>query len=332
MLSLSNNDIVALALAVIQTLRDSFGNPADTEPQMVARLAKNLPRHISEINLESPTKVSAGSVFIHSRPYVTWDSFVRNGNSSVEIGDVLFVRRNVRGGKIVESHALMLQAKKIARLPATPDNVNQWYLYQAWPRFKYTRGVSPKRRQRSRIISEPDMYDAAKFLLIGGPDTGSRMPCASRFHWGHLHYCRIADVYCHYTAQPTTPALSRYRCFACELLEFIAGNAGKIFTEPKSYSRGWDRVIEDLLEDTAKAKTIYMGRAAGTRTPIPRGMHANFLVHPSSEKKVFANPRLEIPEGRGDFGDLPPWPDKLDDGEGDRGISTIEIVIENEIL
>src|SRR5690606_27105866 len=116
--------------------------------------------------------------------------------------------------------ALLLQAKKVKRVPVKPDNANQWHLYEKWPPFTYA-ARSGALQGKSRSIKEPDMYDAAKYLLIGA---GSH-----NLHYDDWPLCwHWPDVCLHHTAQPTTPEISRYKCFAGELMGFLLGNGGKV--------------------------------------------------------------------------------------------------------
>src|SRR5690606_17974527 len=102
------------------------------------------------------------------------------------------------------------------------------------------------------------------------------------------------------------------------------GNAGKVFAKPKPRTRGWDRVIHDLISETAKAITIYAGRAAGKSIPAIRG--SGDLFCSLAEQSVFslpsggnvvANNSSEPPNVSADRKD--------DDNEG--GISVIEFVV-----
>lgn len=323
MISCSLDDMRAIRFAVCRALHNAFKNPAQSEPQLVANLVFEFPGEINQIKLSGTTQISAGGVFVHSRPLVACSSFPKPTPRSVEIGDLLLVRTLVVSKEIKEKRALLLQAKKADNIPAKPDNENQWHLYEKWPRFTYA-ARSGGLTGKTRHIKEPDMYDAAKYLLIGQGPAAYRpyARCVWPFHWlfWEPESCH------HYTAQPTAPEIGRYRCFANELVEFISGNAGKDFVKPRPRTRGWDRVIEDLIAETAKANTIYTGRAKGNAAPAPRGNGVLFfsLAKPTSFS-LFGD---DFSGGTTNSDEPPKVPSEWGGDSDGRGISVIEIVVE----
>lgn len=250
----------------------------------------------------------------------------------------MLIRTLVVHDKVKERRALLLQAKKVDGIPTTPDNKNQWHLYEQWPRFTYA-SRSGDLTGRSRRIKEPDMYDAAKYLLINSS-------AAARYHFeieGPCYwYHGWPEVCMPLTAQPTKPEISRYRCFLNEIVEFLAGNAGKAFDKAMPRTLGWNRVIKDLIDETAKAKTIFMGRAAGGTAKSTRGSGVlycalvnqvdHFLVVGSADpgKDTHSRATDDWPKDGSEGNDIfPPqvpneWPE---DGDGG-GISIIEFVVE----
>lgn len=270
MIFFSPSDMIQISSMVFHALCNAFKDPAQSEPQLVANLVFEFVNETNSLILTGTTQVSTGGVFVHSRPLVACKSFPNDKPKSVEIGDLLLVRTLVVNDEIAERRAFLLQAKKAKRIPTTPDNKNQWHLYEQWPGFTYAAG-SGGLKGKSRRIKEPDIYEAAKYLLIGQGSSRHGGPsncfiCLRSYCCpGCLEICR------HYTAHPTAPEIGHYRCFANELVEFIQGNAGKTFAKPKPWTRGWDRVIQDLIVDTAKAKTVYAARATGQSTPAMRG-------------------------------------------------------------
>lgn len=166
MISCSLGDMIEISSAICRALHSAFKNPAQSEPQLVANLVFEFPGQINNISLSGTTKVSAGGVFVHSRPLVACSSFPKTAPGSVEIGDLLLIRTLVVNKEVKEKRALLLQAKKVDSVPARPDNENQWHLYEKWPRFTYA-ARSGGLKGKTRHVNEPDMYDAAKYLLIG---------------------------------------------------------------------------------------------------------------------------------------------------------------------
>lgn len=334
------HDMALLGGAVAHSLEDAFHNLKPSEPQLVANLVFELPKHVNQLNLSGAAKVKAGGVFVHAQPFVTCASFPAKLPASVEIGDLLLVRTLVINKKVEERRALLLQAKKVNGIPAVPDNANQWHLYEQWPKFTYAAG-SVGLKGKKRHIKEPDMYDAAKYLLIGKDSTKNHWHGMCCVDWQLHRLYHWPGVCIHHTAHPTKSELGRYRCFAGELVEFMAGNAGKVFDKPAWRTRGWNRVIHDLISETAKAKTIFMGRAAGRATKDPRGSGLMFMTsgNPSAFFMVAggggkAGARVggrdceldgEIADG---FNKPPDVPGEWGGGDDGGGISIIEIVVE----
>jgi hypothetical protein len=311
-------------------VHDAFQDRTRVEPQLVANLVSALPKYVNRISFSGPTKMKAGGVFVHAQPFVACASFPDKTKASVEIGDLLLIRTLVVNNKIEERRALLLQAKK-DRIPSTPDNPNQWHLYEQWPRFTYA-AKSGRLTGKKRHINEPDMYEAAKYLLIGDDAARHHRRGMCCVDWPFRWLKHGPDICGHHTAQPTKPHISRYRCFVGELVEFLAGNAGKVFDKPASRTRGWNRVVHDLITETARAKTIFMGRAAQTSIKYPRGsgvlfmalaaQSRHFMVAGGGGAEVFDGTTHEPP-------DVPEhW---LSDSDRDGGgISIIEVVIEDE--
>jgi hypothetical protein len=239
---------------------------------------------------------------------------------SVEIGDLLLIRTLVVNKIIKERRALLLQAKKVKSIPASPGNKNQWHLYEQWPAFTYA-GRSGKLTGKKRHIKEPDMYDAAKYLLIGSG--GVKHPCCKMCCMDCISclFCLYPEICIHQSAQPTRHEISRYRCFANEILEFIAGNAGKVFDKPLPRTRGYNRVIDDLIYETAKAKSKFM-KDKGNST---RGGGILFFTTPTELNEFF---HVAGAGGVGESGKPPDVPEKPEESSDWSGISMIEVVIE----
>jgi hypothetical protein len=232
----------------------------------------------------------------------------------------------VQGGKVVDRRALLLQAKKYKRLPATPDNKNQHHLYSQWPTFEYVRSTN-KLNGKKRHITGSDLYNAAKYLLIGPNPPCCCFPWCEWHHYKNLHYYRHGAL----TAQPSQPELSHYRCFMHEMIEFIMGDAGKSYvTPPPKWTKKWDRVIKDLTEVTAERHSVYMKRASSGVSTM-RGQALAFLPADFPEVSMLSMMRitkvdeLEAMDGPPDVPES--WPQ---DNDGEGGISIIEFVVESE--
>jgi hypothetical protein len=305
----------------------ALSNRTKSEPQLVANLVWEIPRAINTLSSVGGRTIRSGGVFVHAQPFVECSSFPHTKPSSVEIGDLLLLRTEVRGGQVSDRRALLLQAKKVSDFPATPDNANQHHLYATWPPFKYVRSTK-ELNGKERHITGLDLHDASRFLLI--EDQASRCfqyPSC----WCSFHPCR-----CHVmTASPTRPTLCHYRCFLCEFTDFLLGNAGKAFTfPPPGRTRNWDRVIKDMITVTAKRRSVFVGGAAGA-TVKSRGQACALSFLSGDQPATYGN--LHAIWGKGSHqlengNDGPPnvrekWAVENDESGG---ISIIEFIVSNE--
>jgi hypothetical protein len=320
-LNLQPAEYSKLENAVETAISATFSNISKPEPQLIANLAWEFPSAINNLGLKN---ISAGGVFCHQRPHVMYKPFPDPRHKSVEVGDILIIRKLVKRKEIVDTRALLFQAKKIYKLDTQPDNLNQWRLYADWPVFTYT---CPKTLAgKKRHIREPDMYDAAKYLLI----VDGQSAC-EEFAYCHLkhseHCCNIL------TAQPRQPQIGGYQCFIHEILEFIYGNAGKPFETPDPGTRGWNQFIFDQIAATAELTSTYI-KTASSGKAIKRGTGDLFycLRGFTSAQSIFRPAVLKDLTNKNDFKDseIPPrgidsWPSGPD---GD-GMALVEIVIEN---
>ncbi|GAB7079137.1 hypothetical protein JCM14635_08100 [Megalodesulfovibrio paquesii] len=319
---------MVLLKEIHRAFRTAFRDPTQHEPQLVANLVWHLPRRLNAVSLSGGNSLKAGGVFVHAQPFVTAPSFPAATPASVEIGDLLLLRTAYNAGSAVDRRAMLLQAKKTATLPAKPDNKNQYHLYAQWPRFEYVRST-PHLNGETRHVRGPDLYDAAKYLLLCG-DTHPEFPCCCA-----PGFCYLMRGYCYaMTAHPTEPHLTHHRCFARDVLEFIMGDSGKTYNERvHHFATGWDKVIEDLTTITAERHSKFMGRASGGTTRARGGMMALHFL--SGEMPFFS--RLshlgfsvsDFPAGMDGPPDVPAR-DREDNEEGGRGISILEFAINAE--
>ncbi len=241
------------------------------EPEIIADLCKEIPDGLNG-KIIAQRNISSGSVFVHQQPKVHCDGFK---GKCVEIGDLLLIRSEYEKQNC---RALLLQAKKTNNLFLTPDNHDQHLLYNEWPEFEYKKST-PSLNGKKRHIQDADVYLGTKYLLLPG---NKKRLCNT---FGFIPFCdyecylRCKDIaeikseeeriyfrrlYSHYmglfSAIPTKPDLTNYQCFINELACFILGFAGKSFSTPETGENGWNQVIQDLIDVTAKRPTNYFGK------------------------------------------------------------------------
>jgi hypothetical protein len=320
-------NIILLYQAIWEALSASLGYLSKSEPQLVANLVVNLPNELNGIKgFKNGFSVKAGSVFVHGQPFVKCDNFPDKTPASVEIGDLLLLRTGISNGRVIDRRALLLQAKKYTKLPAEPDNKNQYHLYAQWPAFEYVRSTADLNNKK-RQLQGFDLYDAAKYLLI--PKNPSYSP---------PDFC-VHDVF---TAKPLQPALNHYYCFLGEMIEFLLGNAGKEYSiDLPEDDIGWSRVIEDLTTVTAERSSKFMGRAVTGKNKAPRGqgqllhLAGEFTTNGTlfkgfSESDISEINNISRGANEGGKNEPPKVSENWSEGGGEGGISIIELVVSEE--
>ena len=304
-------------------LESALQNPRQSEPQLVANLVYHISRAVNGLGPLSGRRhtVKAGGIFVHQQPQVLCDDYPEPPPKSVEIGDLLLLRTEVRDSVVRSRSALLLQAKKYKTLPVTPDNRNQYHLYATWPRFTYTRSTK-KLNGKKRRIAGLDLHSASKYLLLGSNPQGCTN-CPLQYL---PNACKGAM-----TAQPTMPSLNHYRCFLQELFDFFMGDLGKSFQLPSQpRTRGWDRVMEDLITVTANRATKYIRDAFFEADPY-RGQGLCFVTGHFSEEGAFHRlPNSLIRQYL--LRDGPPEvpAEYYEEDPDGGGISTIEVVVSSQ--
>ncbi|MDR3252222.1 MAG: hypothetical protein LBT35_01455 [Tannerella sp.] len=245
--------------AIDAALTQALSNPKLNEPTLVAKLVQQIPLQINNaLPLPPGLSIRSGGVFVHQTPKVKWTTPAMQKHRSVEIGDLLLLRKEIVKGKPEQTRALLLQAKKIdSNWAGQPDNPDQHTLYHEWPPFEYVRSTPALNGEKRHVISK-DIYMGAKYLLLSNSPYPKGCCC-------HTQYIGQSGCICK-TAMPTSPELSFYHCFADELTQFILGLAGLKYI--KAGKRiGWDKVIEDLTTITAEILTVYTktNKAKGLR-------------------------------------------------------------------
>lgn len=286
-------------------LTESYSTRPLIEVNVVASLVRNITRTINHeirpfLN-NHQVFVSASGVFIHGRPLVTSNRFPESTPKSVELGDLLLLTTYIPPwNHYINTQAMLIQAKIAENKGPKPDNMNQLYLYGFWPEFEYVRS-GPDLNGKRRFITGPFLYEGAKYLFIG--------PKAS-------HFAKKKNRF--WTYQPTYPDVGGYRNFKTDLYNFIFCNTGKSFVfRPPHYDIGWDQMITDLINVTAKKVTPPMGNR-------PRGK--GYFITGESSGGLLGAVGINPDDLQKNNPDIPP--DFPLDGEGEGGgISIIEFVI-----
>lgn len=343
-----------IAKSLFCAFDNAFQDLTKSEPQLVASMLFYVTQEINKISCNH-FNIKAGGVFVHQKPLVTSVEFLKTSPKNVEIGDVLLLRTETdKQNNVVSRSALLLQAKKTKNIPTTsPDNKNQHSLYEKWPKFSYQR--ASKLNGEIRHITGMDLYAGAQYLLIfDNHQATNKFPschlCLHPFseyfrdcqdykdfrdcykEWREFHYHRYCCKGGLFSAHPTKPFLSHYRCFIRELTEFIMGNAGKTYQyPPEKRTIGWDKVIEDLITITSNislSKTI--------KKVIPeaetRGQGIKFFFCGENSEKMMLGKIKDFNKkifNDGENNEPPKIPEieESNDDDSDGGISIIEFQV-----
>lgn len=320
----------------------------------MANLTHQIPLQLNQYNdnNNSTIKLNIGGIFVHQTPKVRFCINDEGGKATTEIGDLLLISHELLGSNTTH-RAILLQAKKVnGDIGFTrPDNNNQWKLYNAWPEFEYSRSGQALNGEKRRINFN-NIYTGTRYLLLSDclhdscPHCSySRLICSKLLRHPFLSYGGIC------LADPTQPELTHHDLFCTVLYDFILGRLGKECKIVKGYdpknSHGlddWDKVINDLIHETANKLNRQMGEASSFSGKSPRGegnyglnlLAQNFICGDFDNDSCFCNFSkdsygvLRLDEGQ-EPPQIPPKSQEHEYGnEEDSGISIIEFTIRKE--
>jgi hypothetical protein len=218
-------------------------------------------------------RFQTSGVFCHQSPKV---KFIPNPQRlhGCELGDLLFAHFHTDSTDHVSRRALLLQAKvvKYSKSAYSPTGgASQLTLYLKWPAFAYANGSF---KGELREVAPHSRHVGAKYLLIRAPDP-ARLPERTE-----LLPCSAGKV--------LTPS----RSLGDELARLVLLDAGRRFSsyQQSRASRGWSRVVWDLLLNAKDLANAFNRRNAG----------------------YVGNIRLETPESIAELDGAPSGPDWLD--------------------
>jgi len=168
-------------------------------------------------------QAEASGVFIHGQPMVEQCDV----SKGVKLGDLLVIVDYEDHTNNQMRMAMMLQSKTKDRFKFEPSKKKQDYLYSQWPTFTYKSGMPTTAEYTTpRVLNGPHLNLATQFLII--PNKAAPHP-----------RCR-------------EPKTNMGRSFATTLQGLMSLDTGKEFSLPAGADDfGWNRVIQDLLLETA---------------------------------------------------------------------------------
>lgn len=307
---------------ITDALEAALSDRDQNEPRQVASLVKAIPEvindNVAKFFYKHGVLVSSYGIFVHQQPQVKSINFPKSKPASVEIGDLLLINTHIKPNGDKKRYALLLQAKKAAKIPAKPDNTNQLHLYLHWPPFEYTRSKAALNGE-IRQITGPNYYSGAKYLLLrksGKSGALKNLNCAQ-------HRCVNCSGFSAATAYPQIPYLSNYECFSSEIYNLLFGNAGREFIYKPKNNEDWDQVITDMIDTTAHS-------ISKLRDYDNRGYGVRLFFSGDAQETIFdmqihrdINRLIEQPPRRTSFFE------SYDEDIFFNGISIIEVVVKD---
>lgn len=206
------------------------------EPDHVASFIINgLPKLTelwSEWLSEYGLSVQITGVFCHQYPQVEFH--MDGGTETVELADILIVRRHYSSGKIEKEVATLIQSKmsKDSTRNISPNDP-QYFLYTNWPEFKFKQRLYSNNKRNIGLIE-----GQSKYSLI----------CEDRRYpednpiWPDSCFWSIVD--------DLKPNMESDCSFASFLEEIVAFERGREFFSQKETGCEWTKTICELLDVT----------------------------------------------------------------------------------
>lgn len=268
-----------------------------------------------------------GGIFVHQNPIVELDpshhSVQNLKRNNCEIGDLLVIFTFVdKNNTPLITRAFLSQAK----INNEPVKGAQYVLYEENVRFRFFRPKEenimsnscrvalqdsnsyprrfPRRRPRSKGLKYLRIYpymDTARFTCLNSD-------------WKYL--CRCFPQFC--------PFCDRYEyLFGCSIYGMIVNSDGWEFSPnpPSSSVCGWNHILHDLLNDTARRVSTLGG--VKKKNKLQRGLYLDYLV---SQFNRFDNIKEHF-IGLDPFD--PKLPENIEYSEGPNGINTLLIMVKD---
>ncbi|WP_128727417.1 hypothetical protein [Pseudoalteromonas sp. A757] len=255
-----------------------------------------LAKHWSESLSKRGIELNLTSVFCHGFPRV---SFEQNGKqSSVELADLLVVRRHFNRGKLEKETACLIQSKM------SDDSTNrvsrddpQFYLFKNWPQFSFKQKDYDTRQRSIGNVHGQSLYSlilkqqAYPEQIFGWPDT-----CC----WSIVEDLKLN--------------MESDASFARFLEKLVAFETGREFYSDPKVGCEWSQLIQQLLEVTFNKKLT-----AGPYKAPKRGNGFDSINFLSSS--------LPITPSSDEIDNLPPNVDEqeFEENNPQRGANTIII-------
>lgn len=151
-------------------------NGKPQEPDFVAELVNGLPQDIFKtLKVYAPNyQYAISGIFCHQKPLANY-----GGVKRPELGDILMVYVEENKFSVKKCNALLMQAKKVDRIPYTVSSfdAHQLELYEKWPKFTLERAGVLNGKEID--IHPKTLNTGAQYLLFQTPYKSETKVCCA---------------------------------------------------------------------------------------------------------------------------------------------------------
>lgn len=215
----------AIACGITRCMNAAFQSCSPNtpqEPDFVAELVNGIPQDIySNLRAYVPNyKFAVSGIFCHQKPLADFGA-----SKKPELGDMLLAYIEENKYAVTKCNALLLQAKKINKLPyiVRSSELHQLKLYEEWPTFKLVRAGM---LNGTEINVQPKTLNAgAQYLLMQSPYKDERKVC------------------CAYPDKKLMPE----KKLSDQIIDLMKFFTGRTFTISALDGDDWSKMILDLI-------------------------------------------------------------------------------------
>lgn len=236
-----------------------FRNPQ--EPDFVAELVEKLPQDIyNSLRTYAPQyQYAVSGIFCHQKPLANY-----GGAKNPELGDILLVYIEENKCSIKKCNALLMQAKKINKVPyiVSCGETHQLKLYEEWPKFKLERaGVL----NGIEIDVQPKTLNSgAQYLLFQKPYIDEKKVC-----------CAYPDKELFLEKKLSDQII--------DLMKFFTGRTF-LYDEGSSCNDDWTKLIWDLIR--ISGVSTYNRRTIGRVNESKINTHGDTYILDEMSRKL----------------------------------------------
>lgn len=234
------------------------------EPDFVAELVNRLPWYIYKtLRKYVPNyQYAISGIFCHQKPLAN-----HGGVKKPELGDILVVYIEENKYAVKKCNALLMQAKKVNKVPYIVPNgeTHQLKLYEEWPKFKLERAGALNGTEID--IQPKTLNSGAQYLLFQKPYIYEEMVC-----------CAYPDKKL-FTEKKLSDQI-------IDLMKFFTGRTF-LFKQDSTCNDDWTKLIWDLIR--ISGVSIYNRRLIGRVGESRRAIYGDVSLFDELNEKLHIN-------------------------------------------